>query len=204
MIGSLSGTLAEVCGETDSAVDLVLDVSGVGYRVSVAPRTAVTLPPIGSELHLAVHTHVRESAITLYGFASSDERRCFELLIGAHGIGPALALSILAVHPPDVLAKVVADEDLDSLMLVPGVGRKTAQRLLVELQSRLDGFQAGSSPRPASAGSSSRTVQADVGEALAALGYGTDEVRGALAALDGIETPEDLLRSALQHLGRRR
>src|SRR5207302_8300041 len=120
-----------------------------------------------------VHHHVREDAQTLYGFPTRDERACFEALIGAHGVGPALALAILSVHSPDALRRTLADDDLASLCLVPGVGRKTAARLLVELKSRLavpdiDLAAIGLSPSTTGA----PNVRADVREALAGLGYG--------------------------------
>ena len=92
----------------------------------------------GSEATLYVHTHVREDAIVLYGFVHDDERRCFEVLLGSHGVGPALALAIMAVLSPAALSTAVLEDDLDTLCTVPGVGRKTAARLLIELKSRLD------------------------------------------------------------------
>ena len=85
-----------------------------------------------------IHTHVREDAIVLYGFPSREERACFEALIGAHGVGPAVALALLSVHSPGALRRAVATEDLDALILVPGIGKKTAARLVIELKSRLD------------------------------------------------------------------
>ncbi|MDA8037658.1 MAG: Holliday junction branch migration protein RuvA [Actinomycetota bacterium] len=135
MIGSLRGTLSEVA-LGDTSAELVVDVRGVGYVVEVAPRLAAELGLPGSPVTLAVHTHVREGAITLFGFASPGERRAFELLIGAHGVGPALALSILSTFTPDALARALAAEDVDALVLAPGVGRKTAARLVVELAPR--------------------------------------------------------------------
>ncbi len=92
----------------------------------------------GCEATLYVHTHVREDAIVLYGFVHDDERRCFEVLLGSHGVGPALALAIMAALSPAALSTAVLEEDLDTLCTVPGVGRKTAARLLIELKSRLD------------------------------------------------------------------
>ena len=114
-----------------------MEVGGVGYRLLVAPRTAAAIQ-VGQEHSFAVHTHVRESAITLYGFASSEERTAFELLLGAHGVGPGLALAILNVHSPAELAQVIAAGNVEALKLVPGVGQKTGARLLLELQARFD------------------------------------------------------------------
>ncbi len=204
MIGSLRGELAErVSGET--AADLVVDVGGVGYRVLVGNRCAAGLGALGATVALAIHTHVREGAITLYGFAEPSERRAFELLIGAHGIGPALALAILGAYSPAELARLVAAEDLDGLALVPGVGRKTAARLVVELGQRVDEL-AGSGAIAAGAGAPSGQrvpasgTRGEVAEALAALGYGPEEVRGALASVAEDGSVESQLRAALREL----
>ncbi len=141
------------------------------------------------------HLHVREDALTLYGFATADGRDCFESLIGAHGVGPGLALAILSTHGPDDLRRVVMEGDLDALTLVPGVGRKTAARLLLELKSRLD-VPDGRSRSPA-AGS----ARAEVREALAALGYQPEEVRRAMGELPAEGDVRTLVRTALQTLG---
>jgi Holliday junction DNA helicase RuvA len=204
MIGSLRGLVTERRPLGDSAVDLVVDVGGVGYRLVVAPRTAAGLL-LGHEAAFAVHTHVREGAITLYGFASSEERTAFELLLGAHGVGPGLALAILSIHDPRELAEVVATGNVDALKLVPGVGQKTAARLLLELQARfdylsIDGVLAASPHRP----SRPPSVVAEVGEALAQLGYAPDEARAAVRTLPEEGSVEELLRLALRSLAPRR
>ncbi len=113
-------------------------MGGVGYRVLVPSGALGQIGWPGSPAFLHVHTHVREDAIILYGFPSRDERACFEALIGAHGVGPAVALALLSVHSPAALQRAVLADDADALMLVPGVGKKTAIRLLVELKARLD------------------------------------------------------------------
>jgi len=141
---------------------------------------------------------VREGAITLFGFADRAERRMFELLIAAHGIGPALALAILGVHPPEQLAQAVASGDVDALVLVPGVGRKTAQRLIVELAGRLGSLE--TLPGSVTATDSTRSARSEVRDALAALGYAPDEVRVALEHLPREGTVEELLRAALLSL----
>ena len=208
MIGSLRGTLAEWA--LDGTV--LIEVAGVGYRVVVPPASAPTLGEPGVEVLLHTHLAVREDALTLYGFSSRDERLCFEALIGAHGVGPALALAVLSVHRPDHLRRAVADDDVGALCLVPGVGRKTAARLLIELKDRLGlagGDPAGVVARaadapagaPAGQPSSSRV---DVREALVALGYGPEEVGAALGALPEGDDVAQLLRAALSHLGRAR
>lgn len=198
MIGSLRGTLLD-----RGADEVLVEVGGVGYRAAVAPTTAVALGDVGDEVFVWVHHHVREDAETLYGFPSLDERRTFEALIGAHGVGPSLALAILSVHAPSALARILAEDDVAALCLVPGVGKKTAARLLVELKSRLDVPERGtvpSVPGGNGAGGGAPSAHADVREALAGLGYGPDEIRQATAELPDGGDPAVLLREALQRL----
>lgn len=199
MIGSVRGTLLDRW----SHGEVLVEVAGVGYRVTVSPSTAVDLGEIGDEVFVHVHHHRREDAETLYGFVTAEERLAFEALLGAHGVGPALAMAILSVHPPAHLQRVLADDDLDALCLVPGVGKKTAARLLVELKSRLDipGL-AEAALLVAGDGSSSRmaTPQSDVRDALTNLGYGPDEVTAVLRELPDDDDPSALLRVALQRL----
>ncbi|MGD0439289.1 MAG: Holliday junction branch migration protein RuvA [Acidimicrobiales bacterium] len=204
MIASLRGLVTERRAVGDAAVELVLDVAGVGYRVLASPRTAGGLQ-LGHEAFLAVHTHVREGAITLYGFASPEERTAFELLLGAHGVGPGLALAILSVHDPAELVQVIANGNVDALKLVPGVGQKTAARLLVELQARFDLLSAdGVIGAGTSQSNRLASVTSEVGQALAQLGYAPDEVRAALRGLSGEGSVEELLREALRSLAPRR
>lgn len=197
MIGSLRGTLL------DREDDVVLvEVAGLGYRVTVSPTTAVSLGDVGDEVFLWVHHHIREDAQALYGFPTADGRRCFTALLGAHGVGPSLALAILSVHGPVDLVRVLAEDDVNALCLVPGVGKKTAARLLVELKSRLD-LPLDGPPVTASAhgvpvvGGSAR---ADVREALSGLGYGVEEIRDVLADLPDGDDAGDLLKQALRRL----
>jgi Holliday junction DNA helicase RuvA len=193
MIGSLRGRLLDRSARGEA----VVDVGGVGYRVVVAPRTLATFPQPGGEVVIHTHLHVREDALCLFGFATREERDCFEALIGARGVGPALALAILSVHAPGELRRVLAEGDLDALTLVPGVGRKTAARLLLELKARLD--VAGPEPEALPNGQGA-TSRADVRAALAGLGYGPDEVAEALRELPAEGDVEELLRSALRLL----
>lgn len=202
MIGYLRGLVIEHRGIAESAVELIIDVGGVGYRVLVPPRLASAAVNGDSEITLSVHTHMREGAVTLYGFACAEERQAFELLIGAHGVGPSLALAIVSVHSPQRLAEVVGSDDLDALMLVPGVGRKTATRILVELRTRLDQFDTVA--RPAATGRPAESVTSDVQSALAQLGYGPDEVREVLRELPREGSAEHLLRTALRQLAAKR
>ena len=206
MIGSLRGTLLDRRPRPAGGLELTVEVGGVGYRV-VAPATAaVTAGAAGTGVFLHVHTHVREDAIILYGFPTREERACFEALIGAHGVGPAVALALLSVHSPAALQRAVQTEDLDALMLVPGIGKKTAARLVVELKSRLEadlddsGLDLVGTGGARGADEPAAAVRADVRTALAALGYGADEIRAAMAGLPADGTVEDLLRRALREL----
>jgi Holliday junction DNA helicase RuvA len=194
VIGSLRGRLEECQPSGSAASELLVDVGGVGYRVLVAAGTASSLPRPGGEVALRVHTHVREGAITLYGFGSGEELRCFELLLGAHGVGPALALALLGVLGVSELGRAVVAGDIDTLSRVPGVGRKTAARLVVDLTPRFDGL-VSSSPFAAAGGD-----RQQVAEALSGLGYGPDEVRLALERIPSEGSVEELLRAALGEL----
>ena len=199
MIGSLRGTLLDRGGD-----DLLVEVGGVGYRVVVSPTTALSVGDVGDEVFVWVHHHIREDHQSLYGFADADARRCFTALLGAHGVGPSLALAILSVHGPQDLARVLAEDDVAALCLVPGVGKKTATRLLVELKSRLDipldidpSRVGGAAP---SAAGGSTSARADVREALSGLGYGVEEIRDVLADLPDGDDAGELLKSALSRL----
>ena len=194
MIGSLRGSVLE--RNVDGTV--LLEVNGVGYLVAVSTRVLAELEP-GTAVFLYVHHHIREDAQTLYGFASRDDRQTFQVLIKTNGIGPALAMAILATHPPAALFDVVANNDVAALTLVPGVGKKTAERLIVELRDRL------SVPMLDGAGTGgSASAVADVRDALASLGYGTDEIRDVLRELPSDADSATLLRDALKSLGARR
>jgi Holliday junction DNA helicase RuvA len=190
MIGRLRGTLVH----RSAKGEVMLDVGGVGYRITVSPATVLDLGPVGNEVVVHTHMHVREDALTLYGFATADARDCFESLLGAHGVGPGLALAILSTHGPDDLRRVVMEGDLDLLTLVPGVGRKTAARLLLELKSRLDVPEGDPVP-------SNGSARAEVREALTALGYQPEEVRRAMGDLPAEGDVGTLVRTALQTLG---
>ena len=202
MIGWLRG---RVIGRLPEG-ELLLDVHGVGYRVSVPPAVLARAPagagagPDGSdELTLHVHTHVREDAIVLYGFASAEERRCFEALLSAHGVGPALALAVLSSLSPSDLVQAVLDEDIDRLCVVPGVGRKTAARLVLDLRSRLAVPELSDLPVPGGAGRA-EGPRREVRAALSELGYGSEEIRRAMADVAGDGSVEEMLRQALREL----
>jgi holliday junction DNA helicase RuvA len=197
VIGSLRGSLAD----RPAPGEVIVEVGGVGYRLSVPTSLTAGLGGPGTPVFLHVHTHVREDAIVLFGFAHADERRCFEALLGAHGVGPTLALAILSAMSPAALSTAVLEEDVDSLCAIPGVGKKTAARLLLELKTRLDLPSLGDH-QPGSAGSSSPRGEARL--ALVELGYGPDEIRDALEATDDDGSVEEMVRTALQDLARRR
>jgi holliday junction DNA helicase RuvA len=198
VIGSLRGILLDRTAKGD----VLVEVGGVGYRVQVPTSAHSTMGELGSPVFLHVHTHVREDALVLYGFPSSDERVAFEALISTHGIGPAVALNILSVHSPVALRRAVAGDDVDALTLVPGIGKKTAARLLLELKSRLslDDLPSETSFSVVGAGGEAPSARNEVRNALAALGYGVDEVREAVRSLPEDGSVEDLLRSALRQL----
>jgi len=195
MIGSLRGALAARLSESE----VVVEVGGIGYRVSTTPKTLAALGATGAPVFLHVHTHVREDAIILFGFLDDAERRCFEALLGAHGIGPSLALSILSSLSPTSLVTAVEEDDLATLCAVPGVGRKTAARLIIDLKSRLDlpDLSGGTAHPDRGAPVSAR---AEARAALTELGYGPEEVRHALDGADEDLGVEELLRRALREL----
>jgi holliday junction DNA helicase RuvA len=194
MIGSLRGAVLE---RLDDGRVLV-EVGGVGYLVTVTPRTLAELEPT-SPVFLYIHHHIREDAHTLFGFLRRDERAAFDVLIATHGIGPALAVAILGTHSPTALVDIVAGNDLGALTLVPGVGKKTAERLLVELRNRLNLPMLD--PMTTSGGS---TAIGNVREALSGLGYAPEEIRDAMRELPESASAEELLRDALRLLGVRR
>jgi holliday junction DNA helicase RuvA len=195
VIGSLRGTLLD----RTSRGEVLVDVGGVGYRVLVTPATLTELGAPGGTVVLHTHLHVREDALTLYGFATADERVCFEALIGAHGVGPALALAILAVHRPASLRQALADDDVESLCLVPGIGKKTATRLLLELKARLD-LPDGDLSVVLGIDESAPGPRAEVREALASLGYAADEIAPVVRDLPADGDVQRLLREALGRL----
>ncbi len=190
MIGSVRGTVIE----RTAAGEVLVEVGGVGYRAFVPAGALPALHP-GDAAFLFTHLHVREDAMVLYGFPTRDERDTFEALIATTGVGPKLALAMLSVHSPAGLRRALLEDDLAALTMVPGVGKRTAQRLLVELKTRLevpelDLAERGNAPAP----------RAEVRVALAGLGYAPDEVRDVVAQLPEEGSVEELLREALKLL----
>ena len=195
MIGQLRGRLAE-----KRPNQVLVDVGGVGYLVQVPLSTYAALGELHTDVTLLIHTHVREDALALYGFVSAREKHFFEMLLSASGVGPTLALKILSGMNVEELIPAIRGNDLGRLTRIPGVGRKTAERMVVELKDKLEAVavEAGK-PAPASPAG----VEADVASALVNLGY---DGRAAESAVDqakreaGAGNFEKLLRAALQSL----
>ena len=203
MIGSLRGQLVE----RTMTGQVLVEVGGVGYVALVPSGTLARLGEPGREVRLHVSTQVREDAITLYGFSTRDERVCFEALLAAQGVGPALALAVLSVHGPDPLRRALAEDDVDALCLVPGVGRKTPARLLLDLKARLSGAEpdveavVAASADGHAAGPVPPSPRSEVRAALASLGYGPDEVREAVRDLPEEGEVGALVKTALSRIG---
>ncbi len=191
MIGSLRGTVL------DRAIggEVLIEVGGVGYRVAVPPGVVAALEP-GEPAFLFTHLVVREDALSLYGFADREQRDTFEALMSATGVGPKLALAILSIHSPSALRRVVVEGDLDALTLVPGVGKRTAQRLMIELAAKLDATR----PDLTVIEGGTPSGRAEMRAALEGLGYGTEEVRYVLDTLPDDGPVEVLLKEALKLL----
>jgi Holliday junction DNA helicase RuvA len=191
VIARLEGRLAE---KSPGAV--VLDVGGVGYDVRVPLSTFFELPDEGKTVRLRIHTYVREAAFVLYGFLAEQERAAFELLLGANGVGPRLALAILSGLPVPRLAAAVKHNDVHALVAIPGVGRKTAERILIELTDKIDRL------RDVEPVEEADDAEAGAVSALVNLGYARAQAEGAVrAALERIVEPaglEELIREALR------
>ncbi|PSO46142.1 MAG: Holliday junction branch migration protein RuvA [Actinobacteria bacterium QS_8_72_14] len=194
MIAQLRGTVVEA-----SLDRMVVDVAGVGYEVRTPP--SVRARP-GEEIAVYTHLVVSDDALTLYGFASVDERDVFLALTGVSRVGPKLALAALGTLGAQRLREAVHGEDVTALTAVPGIGRKGAQRLILELRETLVAAEDDGSPTPSGDGAGGH-VHAEVRQALAGLGYAADETQAALAAVPDDDDPEALLRAALQRLGGR-
>jgi Holliday junction DNA helicase RuvA len=189
MISFLEGTVVE-----KGADRVVLGVNGTGYEIIVPVQTLVNLPAPGGSARLHTRLQVREDSMVLYGFAGTDERGLFDHLVTVTGVGPKVAMAILSVLSPDRLRRAIATGDADALTLVPGVGRKVAARVILDLRDRVGAGGEAAVTGPLS----------EVREALLALGLTGQEARDALAALDAADgrPVEDLLREALQTVGR--
>jgi holliday junction DNA helicase RuvA len=195
MIGQLRGLLAD-----KRPNQVLVDVGGVGYLVQVPLSTYASLGALHAEVTLLIYTHVREDTLSLYGFLSSREKHFFELLLSASGVGPTLALKILSGMNVEELVPAIRANDLARLTKIPGVGRKTAERIVVELRDKIDAVSV-ETQKPASA--SPAGVEADVVSALVNLGYEARATEGAVAEAKrsaGTNNFEKLLRASLQVL----
>jgi holliday junction DNA helicase RuvA len=181
LIARLRGTLA-----ARTPAGLLIDVGGVGYLVAATPRVSA---PVGEEVTVEIHTHVREDALQLYGFASSDERDLFELLLGVSGIGPKVALAIVSGSPPAELRRAIARDDLARFEAIPGIGRKTAQRVVMELKDKLG------EPVAVGAAVGGELLARD---ALVELGWSLVDAERALDGVDESLPVEEQVRSALK------
>jgi len=180
MISRLRGTVV-----ARTPTGLVLDVGGVGYLVAATPRVAAR---VGEEATVETHLHVREDALQLYGFASAEERGLFELLLGVSGIGPKVALAIVSGSPPAELRRAIARDDLARFEAIPGIGRKTAQRVVMELKDKLG--------EPAVVGSAGGPLLAR--DALVELGWSVVDADRVLADVDESLSVEEQVRTALK------
>ena len=196
MIGRLSGTLLH-----KQAPAIVVDVGGVGYELQVPMTTLFQLPGLGETVTLVTHHAVREDAHTLYGFAGERDRQLFRHLIKVSGVGPKLALTILSGMDSENFARAVQAGDLSALVALPGVGKKTAERLLVEMRDRIAAWlePAGGAAGPAAATAAPDKL-AEAEQALVALGYKPAEAARLVAAVDDerIGDSEELIRLALR------
>lgn len=202
MITLLRGTLVEA-----SPSAAVIDVGGVGFEVGISGTTAASLPPLGSECRLHCRLQVREDALTLFGFATTEERTMFDRLVAVSGVGPRLALAVLSKFTVSQLYTIVMAEDDKGMATVPGVGKKTAQRLILELKSvfaKDHGLLAADVPAAGQLPLGTFTAPSALEDARAALlsmGFSPQEADLALDGFDGSMRVEDLLASALRRLG---
>ena len=186
MIGRLRGTIV-----ARSAASVVIEVSGVGYEVVAPTRDLGLLPSVGEDAVIHTHLHVREDQLALFGFAEEESRDLFRLLIATSGVGPKLALAVLGTLTPDRVRSAVLAEDVDVLVTVPGIGKRSAQKLVLDLRARL-ALPLGDIPSGGGLGA--------VRDALEGLGYAAAEILTAVEGLEGDDV-EAMLRSALQRLG---
>lgn len=200
MIAHLDGTVSHV-----GATAAVLDLSGFGVLVQVTPATASSLR-LGRRARLATSMVVREDSMTLYGFATDDERDLFELLVTANGVGPKLAQAALAVHGPDDLRTAIAGGDIATLTRVPGIGRKGAERICIELRDKIGALAMTTTPQPGGP-ASAEPWREQVTAGLQGLGWSARDAEAACDTVAGRAddgaTVAELMRAALQSLARK-
>jgi Holliday junction DNA helicase RuvA len=188
MIGRLRGILVSRRGDA-----ACVEVGGVGYEVTMTPRSLAGLPGIGEEVVVHTHTHVREDEMSLYGFEAEADRDLFRVLLGAGGVGPKLAMAILGSMTHQEVVRAIVTEDSDALTVVPGVGKRGAQKIVLELAPKLAGVDAEMV-------SSTSTVT--VRQALEGLGYTSEEINAVIGELDPEASIEAQIKTALRALGR--
>ncbi|SNY96069.1 Holliday junction branch migration protein RuvA [Halomonas sp. hl-4] len=196
MIGRLQGQLID-----KQPPWIVVDVQGVGYELETSMTTLVALPMVGERVFLYTHLSIRDDAHLLYGFGREHERALFRALIKVNGVGPKLALAILSGMDEDAFMRCVRDDDSKALTKLPGVGKKTAERLIIEMRDRFPNWESGrdaSLPLEATNGqAAARNSVADAEAALVSLGYKLTEASRMLADLDGSQSTEALIKAAL-------
>jgi Holliday junction DNA helicase RuvA len=188
MIGRLRGILVSRRGDV-----ACVEVGGVGYEVTMTPRSLAGLPGVGEEVVVHTHTHVREDEMSLYGFETEADRDLFRILLGAGGVGPKLAMAILGSMTHQEVVRAIVTEDSDALTVVPGVGKRGAQKIVLELAPKLAGVDAEMA-------SSTSTVT--VRQALEGLGYTSEEINAVIGELDPESSIETQIKTALRALGR--
>jgi Holliday junction DNA helicase RuvA len=196
MIGRLQGILA-----VKQPTELLVNVAGVGYEVMIPMTTFYQLPDVGAGILLHTHLIVRDDAHQLYGFHSERERELFRLLIKVNGVGPKLGITILSSMEPSVFVQCIAESDLARLVKIPGIGKKTAERLVIEMRDRLKNWQ-GESPAMTGKLSSAEALsimEQEAIDALVALGYKPQDAARTISKLDGpFNAVQEIIRQALQ------
>ncbi|WP_447600013.1 Holliday junction branch migration protein RuvA [Nitrospira sp. Nam80] len=201
MIALLTGRVA-----VKAPTALTLDVQGVGYEVFIPLSTYYALPGVNDVVTLSIHTHLREDAIQLYGFLTGAEKESFLLLTAVSGIGPKLALSVLSTLPVMDLLTAIQAGDIEKLATVPGIGKKSAGRIVLELKEKAARIQPAAGPSSHAVSSASDVLQDDALSALVNLGYRTADVKEVLKRISGGQQPpsllQDFIREALKELAR--
>lgn len=203
MIAFLAGTLAHKAADR-----LYLEVSGVGYELAASTRTLSSLTSRGEDILLYTYMHVRENEVSLFGFCDEEEKRVFLALIDISGIGPKVALAVLSSLQPRMLAGAVATEDIALISSVPGIGKKTAQRLIIELKGKLDAIFSAhigeahtDTQTPLADISNGQNALADAQAALFSMGFSAAEIAEAFNGADADASSEALLKHALTNMG---
>lgn len=186
MIGRLRGVLVS------NRESVLLDVNGIGYEVQVTPRDLASLPGIGEEIVLHTHTHVREDEISLYGFAAEPDRELFRVLLTASGVGPKVGMAMLGALTADEIMRAIVSEDPDALTVAPGVGKRGAQKIVIELAPKLAGREVDLT---------GSTDLVSVRQALEGLGYSSAEINAVMTEINPEDPLEAQIKHALQSLG---